>query len=377
MNPPNQTLPTHTADGLPLTADRRLPAAEERRNRELFFKNFRRNVELTRLRGRREQRDMPIMLSEVLQGSDSISSRIKALKDQNPRPKPIKSKPVCTKCLGSGFLRRDLPPDHPHFGKALACNKCCDPWLKYRTRLESIWPVPINTLALAGHPIDERHEQITRLADVLEEIIVRWPQGVMVVLDGHYGTTKTHALSIIYDKAWKSKKGAIYLSSAQQLQQAFTMFESREIEIKANLTSAMQMDDGIVGREIAEQQKRLRIDRQRLTAELLQVPWLLIDEAHRYSRKGGNGWVEQHMANLINKKLASGSSLILAGNGLGDGRQLLDGQIFKAGPQSNRLHPSILDRASSEDCIWIDLNEVPSGRQYYGRHAGKWFNKEK
>lgn len=371
----NRTLPTQTADGLVLTANRRLPAAEERRNRELFFKNFARTVELSRLRGR-ERDAAPVLLGDVLKGI-SISERVKALVASNPRPKPVTKKAVCQECQGVGFVRYDLPPDHPRFGQAITCRKCRDPWQEYRNRLEAMWPVPPNTLALAKHAIDEQHSQLENLADLLDEVIKLWPQGVMIVLDGRYGTAKTHALSVLYDQAWKHKKGAIYLSSAQQLQQAFTMFQSREIEIKANLTSAMQMGDGLVGQEVAKQQTRLRIDRQRLTAELLQVPWLLIDEAHRYSRKGGNGWVEQHMANLINEKLSAGTSVVLAGNGLGDGRQLGPGRLFRAGPISNRLHPSILDRASSIDCKWIDLNEVPSGRQYYGRNAGKWFDKRK
>lgn len=371
----HQTLPTHTADGLKLDENRRLPAHEERRLRELFKRNY--SQQSSRF-GRRKRNQEMTHLSQVLQNTGSLMERLKSLVASHPRPKPITTtKEVCKRCDGAGSIRQDLPPDHPRFGRALVCRKCRDPWLEYRNRLESIWPVPTNTLALARYMIDERHEQISHLADVIEEIVREWPQGVMVVLDGRYGTTKTHALSVIYNQAWAQKKGAVYLSSAQQLQQAFTMFQSREIEIKASLNSALQMGDGVTGQEAAEQQKRLRIDRQRLTAELLQVPWLLIDEAHRYSRKGGNGWIEQHMANLIDEKLASGTSVVLAGNGLGDGRQLLDGQVFRAGPISNRLHPSILDRASSKDCKWIDLNEVPSGRQYYGRNAGKWFNKRK
>ncbi len=39
----------------------------------------------------------------------------------SPEPSSVSPSPVCPRCKGSGWLRRDLPPGHPNFGKPLEC----------------------------------------------------------------------------------------------------------------------------------------------------------------------------------------------------------------------------------------------------------------
>ncbi len=353
-----------TFDGVRIV-NGRVPS-EERQNRELFFKNF--NQLIGQVKPPPKRGGGLISLAQHLKAQGSVIEKARSLAKANPRPRPkTGQKVLCAACQGCGFVRRNLAPNHPDFGKSIICRKCRDPWMEYQRRIESYWPVPKNTHDLASKPLDERHSKLVELGDLLERVIEIWPKGVIIVLDGQYGTAKTHALSIIYRQAWKQKRGAAYLPSAQALQEVFTLFQSQEHEAKASLENALALGDAISGNEIAKQQKNIRISRRRLSSELLRVPWLLVDEAQRYSRKGGNGWVEQHLASLIDKKIANQTSVVLAGNGLGDGR------FGPAGPIQNQLHPSILDRVTSQDCVWLDLNGVPSGRPHYGRNAGGWW----
>lgn len=196
-------------------------------------------------------------------------------------------------------------------------------------------------------------------------MVTEWPAGVLICIDGAYGTAKSHALAIIYRKAWENKIGAAYLESAQKLEQVFTSFDKKERRRNVQLNAAIVRGDVMAGEELVQEERKLELSRNQLISQLIRVPWLLVDEAHRYSRKGGNGWVERHFAQLIDARLTRGKSTVLVGNGMGDGRI-----IGRPGP--NSLHPSILDRARSQDCRWLSFRDLPSGRARYARHAGDW-----
>jgi hypothetical protein len=347
-----------TWDGLALTADGRLPAAVETQELARWYK--REQERMVKLR------EKPMRaLSDGLTG---IVEQVRALVANNPNRGPDVEQVVkCRRCQGARFVRQDVAPTHPNFGKALRCPACAKPWQNYRQRLEGLWPVPSNILKLGGEGIDLTGEpELARLVRILGKIFESWPMGVIIALDGGYGSAKSHSLAIIYRKAWEAKVGAVYLESAAQLEAVFTQFEQQEERLKIGSQAALQRFDAIAGEAIAEEKNKLHLSRQRLIAELVAVPWLLVDEAHRYSRKGGNGWVERHLANLVNARLLRGNTTVFAGNGMGDGNI-----IGRRGP--NRLHPSILDRITSSDCLWLDLNGVQSGRPRYGRNAGKWW----
>lgn len=247
----------------------------------------------------------------------------------------------CPACRDTGYIRRQLPDKHPDFGRAQPCPKCGHEAM--RGRVEAAWPVPTKVLALADEPLHELHPELGNLIELVMDILTVWPKGILACIDGAYGTAKSHALGILYVNAWLSNRPAIYVPSAMELQKLFTDFDKTEKQLKGS----------------PEDLSKVRLDRTQAWDHLVRVPWLLVDEAHRYTRKDGGGWVEMHMADLIDQRLARGNSTVLAGNGMG-----------KSGP--NSLHPSVLDRASAPDCPWIDLTDLPSGRPFYSRNAPGW-----
>lgn len=348
-----------TIDGHEFSADRRLPPDLEQQELERWRQ---------REKKRRNEKEEPAMIP-LAAGLADVAIQVTTIiaANPNPKPRPNTDAKVCARCKGARFVRLNVPPNHPKFGRALRCSSCSNPWESYREKLESLWPVPSQILELGKTGIDLTGEsKIDYLVDILGKIFEKWPTGVIIALDGYYGTAKSHSLAIIYRKAWEEKKGAIYLESAAQLESVFTQFERQENNLKLKTQAALQNFDAVAGEAFAAEENKLRLSRQRLIAELVAVPWLLIDEAQRYSRKGGNGWVERNLANLINARLLRGKTTVLAGNGMGDGRI-----IGRRGP--NPLHPSILDRCTAADCLWVDLNGVSSGRSRYARQAGNWW----
>lgn len=350
-----------TFDGIPLVNGRLLPAEEAKANRRWKQQQ----AKLIPTKG----------LTPIGDALKGVRASIACLKQQysNPSPK-VQEEPLCSTCKGVKYIRYNLPPGDPFFGKAIPCHECCperakkfgNPWITYQEVIEAMFPVPAQIRHLANEPLDElpAYQETTELVDLVEDIADEWPLGIIVAIDGGYGTAKSHAAAILYRLAWENRIGAAYVESAQKLQELFTNFDKEQRQIDVRIQAAAQRFDALTGEELVEEERRLTINRKQISTHLVLVPYLIIDEAHRYSRKGGNGWVEMKLADLINARLLRKKTTILIGNAMGDGSR-----IGREG--SNALHSSILDRCRSADCEWLDLNDVPSGRHRYER-TGSW-----
>lgn len=145
LNFSTDSLPPTTYDGLQLTPNRRLPPSEEKRALDLLRRQ---------MSGR--STSSAKALTPLSTGLVGLQAQVQTLVSAHPNPAPASSpKRVCPRCKGAKFMRRDLAPNHPDFGRAVRCPACSRPWQTYRDLVESIWPVPPKTLNLGYMGLDE------------------------------------------------------------------------------------------------------------------------------------------------------------------------------------------------------------------------------
>lgn len=275
-----------------------------------------------------------------------IRARVEAGEELAP---PAPPSVTCSACRDTGFVRYDVPAHDPRFGRSLPCPKCG--WAQQRTAIEATWRVPEATIALVGEDILPLAPPIARMIKLVERVIAAQPRGALILIDGGkeegYGTAKTHALAHIYAGLWDSGKTTALYTTAMALEKTFTLFDDDE-------AAALRRDDN-------ESAASAGAERARRWKHLQKVGFLLIDEAARYTRKDGNGWVERHMMELVDSRLANGKTVIMAGNHLlGDANG------------ADRIHPALIDRARSGDGFILSLEGVASARKGFARNAGNW-----
>lgn len=118
------------------------------------------------------------------------------------RPRPP-AEPVCPVCRGAGFVRRNVPPGHPQFGRALPCRCSADDVKERRTRhlyqlsnLGLLARLTFDTFVPDGYGLDPARQQ--NLNKVFEDCrrYAHEPDGWLVLMGG-YGSGKTHLAAAI------------------------------------------------------------------------------------------------------------------------------------------------------------------------------------
>lgn len=114
-------------------------------------------------------------------------------------PRPVEEKKeVCSHCKGAGFLRRDLPPNDPNFGRAVVC-RCTTDKLKTRrqerlvklSNLGMLSRFTFDTFSLDDKTMNAQQVQNRQKAlDICRQYAEK-PEG-WLVLKGGYGGGKTH-----------------------------------------------------------------------------------------------------------------------------------------------------------------------------------------
>lgn len=277
--------------------------------------------------------------------------RARAAAGEPVAPPPV-SAVACATCRDMGFVRYEVPTSDPRFGKSFPCPNCGV--THQRSAIEATWEVPERTLALVDEPIIAMSPPTARLIKLVERVIDAKPRGVLILIDGGlaegYGTAKTHALIQIYSGIWEAGGATALYTSAMQLEKTFTLFDDDE-------AAALRLDN-------LEAAATAGAERARRWRHLQGMDFVLIDEAARYTRKDGNGWVERHMMELVDSRLAGGKTVIMAGN------HLLGGKVDNV--KVDGIHPALIDRARSADGFILSLEGVSSGRRAFGRNAGDW-----
>lgn len=251
------------------------------------------------------------------------------------------------KCRACGDAGAVYPPlkEGERERRSIPCPECG--YAKQREISEKVFPVPDGTAALAAAPIVVFSDGLKRLNALIRALLTHKPNGVLVLIDGMYGTAKTHALAKLYEGFWKQQRTAIYVPSALELERIFTDFED---EMNRTATT-----DDPEGHAHASARRAARWNR------LVSCDYLLIDEMNRYSRnQKGNGWVERHMFTLIDERLSNRKTTIGVGNGL-----------LSDNPNIG-LHPGVMDRARSRDSFVLNLDNVESSRAAFGRNGADW-----
>lgn len=106
--------------------------------------------------------------------------------------------PVCPLCRGAGFVRRDLPPGHPEFGRAVPCSCSADKVRAQRKQrlyqLSNIGSLKRMTFAdfhSEGYGMNDLRKGNLRLAYDKAMRFAHDPKG-WLLLRGGYGCGKTH-----------------------------------------------------------------------------------------------------------------------------------------------------------------------------------------
>jgi DNA replication protein DnaC len=136
--------------------------------------------------------------------------------DPNPPPEEVESD-VCPRCHGAGFLRRDVPLDHPDFGKAVPCDcvkaETAESRLVRLQRYSSLGPLTRLTFA---NLIEHGRSTNPRDRDLFHGLVqdakgfAEGPEGWLLV-HGPSGAGKTHVAAAVANRCLERGRPALFV----------------------------------------------------------------------------------------------------------------------------------------------------------------------
>jgi DNA replication protein DnaC len=124
---------------------------------------------------------------------------------------------VCPKCGGAGFLRRELPLDHPDFGKAVPCDcvvsESEDSRLVRLQRYSSLGPLTrlnFANLIEHGRSTNPRDRELFRHLVADARAFAEAPEGWLLV-HGPSGAGKTHVAAAIANRCLERGQPALFV----------------------------------------------------------------------------------------------------------------------------------------------------------------------
>ena len=126
--------------------------------------------------------------------------------------------PVCPLCGGLGFLRHDLPVDHPDFGKLLPCacqlketRKRQSDELRKLSNLEALTRYTFDRFVPQGHGLNpEKRRNLQRAFDLAHDFATL-PRGWLMLVGG-YGCGKTHLAAAIANERVTHNQPALFVN---------------------------------------------------------------------------------------------------------------------------------------------------------------------
>lgn len=116
---------------------------------------------------------------------------------------PATEEPVCPICRGAKFVRREVPPGHPHFGRAIPCECSTEDRVeRHRARLralsnlDALGHCTFDTFSARGHGWNSKQRSSGEQALEASINFARNPQG-WLILRGPCGCGKTHLAAAI------------------------------------------------------------------------------------------------------------------------------------------------------------------------------------
>jgi len=142
--------------------------------------------------------------ADMSKGNTVNSSSI----DSSEKPQPFRGDPNCPVCHGVGFVRRDLPIDHPDFGKLSVCVCRQGEVMRnersrlYRlSNLDAFSGMTFDTFKVQGRlGLGEQQVQSLQFAFNQAQQFANSPRGWLLLM-GSYGTGKTHLAAAIANQA--------------------------------------------------------------------------------------------------------------------------------------------------------------------------------
>ena len=129
----------------------------------------------------------------------------------------VEAAPVCPRCGGAGFLRRDLPLDHPQFGRAVACDcVLTESQDARRARLERYSSLgPLTRLTFAnllehGRSTNPRDRELFRQLVADTKAFTETPEGWLLI-HGPSGAGKTHVAAAIANRCLERGQPALFV----------------------------------------------------------------------------------------------------------------------------------------------------------------------
>jgi DNA replication protein DnaC len=151
--------------------------------------------------------------------------------------------PNCPICHGVGYVRYDVPEDHPMFGKAFACqcrqSEAEAERIAYLRRVGGLEHLADKTLATfnpEGVGLPERQRESLRWAVQRIEGYARNPQGWLVITGG-YGCGKTHLAAAIANAQIEAGNRALFVTAPDLLD-----------HLRASFGPGVDDEDGYVSR---------------------------------------------------------------------------------------------------------------------------------
>jgi DNA replication protein DnaC len=124
---------------------------------------------------------------------------------------------LCPLCGGSGYLRQDVPVDHPDFGKILPCecrlrereNKRLNE-LRAISNMDKMARFTFDKFVPEGYGLTEERRRNLRVAYEMAYNFANQPEGWLILLGG-YGCGKTHLAAAIANHVINQGKPALFV----------------------------------------------------------------------------------------------------------------------------------------------------------------------
>jgi DNA replication protein DnaC len=141
--------------------------------------------------------------------------------------------PNCPICGGVGYVRYDVPEDHPHFGKAFDCecrrarvDAARQAFLRRLGGLEHLANKTLDTFNADGIGLQEKDRANLRRVYERTAVYAAHPQGWLVITGG-YGCGKTHLAAAIANAQIAVGSKALFITVPDLLDHLRSSFKSR------------------------------------------------------------------------------------------------------------------------------------------------------
>jgi len=125
---------------------------------------------------------------------------------------------VCPRCGGLGFLRHDVPVDHPDFGKLFPCTCRLQEMetrraqeLRKLSNLNALTRFTFEQFVPGGHALNPEKRRNLQYAFVLARQFATQPRGWLILIGG-YGCGKTHLAASIANERIAQNHPALFIN---------------------------------------------------------------------------------------------------------------------------------------------------------------------